>query len=134
MIRIDEINKDIKTEEEFGATINVSRSKSISSVNSSMALDDNSKINVLDNKIRERNDSQYKKADFNLSKPVLLQNKGKKSRYTTYNNPIGGLNDDKKLKAKNEMNVIPEVVDEGKENDLNNDINKKKDQRQFSFI
>ena len=126
MIRIDEINKDIKTEEEFGATINVSRSKSISSVNSSMALDDNSKMNLLDNKIRERNDSHYKTADFNLSKPVLLQSKGNKSRYTTYNNPIGGINDDKKLKSKNEMNVIPEAVEEGKEKNLNNDINKKK--------
>jgi len=126
MIRIDEINKDIKTEEEFGATINVSRSKSISSVNSSMALDDNSKMNLLDKKIRDRNDSHYKTADFNLSKPVLLQSKGNKSRYTTYNNPIGGPNDDNKLKAKNEMSVIPEGAEEEKENNLNNDINKKK--------
>ena len=119
MIRIDEINKDIKTEEEFGATINVSRSKSISSVNSSMALDDNPRNTLLENKIRDRNESHYKRADFNLSKPVLLQSKGNKSRHTI-NSPIGGLNEDKKIKTKNEMSVIPEGIEEEKENDENN--------------
>ena len=38
MIRIDEINKDIKNDEEFGTTINVARSKSISSINSSLFI------------------------------------------------------------------------------------------------
>ena len=119
MIRIDEINKDIKTEEEFGATINVSRSKSISSVNSSMALDDNPRNTLLEKKIRDRDESHYKRADFNLSKPVLLQSKGNKARHTV-NSPIGGLNEEKKIKTKNEMSVITEGTEEEKENDENN--------------
>jgi len=109
MIRIDEINKDIKTDEEFGTTINVARSKSISSVNSSIALDNNfKKEDTLNNKIsNEIKENNYKNADYDLSKPLLLQNIGNSSRYTTYNNPINK----KKLKIKNEMNVIQEEED-----------------------
>jgi len=109
MIRIDEINKDIKTDEEFGTTINVARSKSISSVNSSIALDNNfRKEDTLNNKIsNEIKENNYKNADYDLSKPLLLQNIGNSSRYTTYNNPINK----KKLKIKNEMNVIQEEED-----------------------
>ena len=109
MIRIDEINKDIKTDEEFGTTINVARSKSISSVNSSIALDNNfKKEDTLNNKIsNEIKENNYKNADYDLSKPLLLQNIGNSSRYTTYNNP----SNKKKLKIKNEMNVIQEEED-----------------------
>ena len=109
MIRIDEINKDIKTDEEFGTTINVARSKSISSVNSSIALDNNfKKEDTLNNKIsNEIKENNYKNADYDLSKPLLLQNIGNSSRYTTYNNP----SNKKKLKTKNEMNVIQEEED-----------------------
>ena len=86
-----------------------------------MAQDDNnSKPYLLDNKIRDRNDSHYKTADFNLFKPVLLQNKGNKSQYTAFINPIGNLYDDKKLRTKNEVSVIPEGTEEEKENDLIN--------------
>ena len=74
MIRIDEINKDIKTDEEFGTTINVARSKSISSINSSMALDNNIKKDLINNNIKNENKNNYKNADFDLSRPLLLQN------------------------------------------------------------
>ena len=111
MIRIDEINKDIKNDEEFGTTINVARSKSISSMNSSIALENNFKRDLLADKIKDGyNENRYKNADYDLSKPVLLQNIEKSSRYTTYNNQIN----DKKIKAKkeNEMSVIPENEEE----------------------
>ena len=107
MIRIDEINKDIKTDEEFGTTINVARSKSISSLNSSMALENNFKKNVSNDKNKVGNKENYRNADYDLSKPLLLRNMGNSSRFTTYNNPIN----DKKLKIKNEMNVIQEEDD-----------------------
>ena len=111
MIRIDEINKDIKNDEEFGTTINVARSKSISSMNSSIALENNFKRDLLADKIKDGyNENRYKNADYDLSKPVLLQNIEKSSRFTTYNNQIN----DKKIKAKkeNEMSVIPENEEE----------------------
>jgi len=117
MIRIDEINKDIKNDEEFGTTINVSRSKSISSMNSSIALDNNFKKDTLNDKIKEGyKENNYKNADYDLSKPVLLQNIGKASRFTTFNNPLN----DKKIKTKNEMSVIKESKDE-EENELKSD-------------
>ena len=112
MIRIDEINKDIKNDEEFGTTINVARSKSISSMNSSIALDNNFKKELLEDKIKHK-ENRYKNVDYDLSKPVLLQNIGNSSRFTTFNNPII----DKKIKAKNEMSVIPEGEDDEKENE-----------------
>ena len=117
MIRIDEINKDIKNDEEFGTTINVSRSKSISSMNSSIAIDNNFKRDTLDDKIKEGyKENNYKNADYDLSKPVLLQNIGKASRFTTFNNPLN----EKKIKTKNEMSVIKETKDE-EENELKSD-------------
>ena len=109
MIRIDEINKDIKNDEEFGTTINVSRSKSISSINSSMALDNNFKRDLLRDKIKDGyNENRYKNADYDLSRPLLLHNIEKSSRFTTYNTPIN----DRKIKQKNEMSVIPENEEE----------------------
>ena len=115
MIRIDEINKDIKNDEEFGTTINIGRSKSISSMNSSIALDNNFKRDLLADKIKEGyKDDHYKKVDYDLSKPILLQNKGN-SRFTTFNNnPL-----DIKVKAKNELKIINENKDDEEENALN---------------
>ena len=121
MIRIDEINKDIKNDEEFGTTINVARSKSISSINSSLALDNNFKKELLEDKVKFK-ENRYKNADYDLSKPVLLQNIGNSSRFTTFNNPIN----DKKIKEKNEMSVIPE-----KEND-ENEIKERKSLKSIS--
>ena len=115
MIRIDEINKDIKTDEEFGTTINV-RAKSISSMNSSMAIDNNLKKTVSNDKDKVGNKEDYRNVDYNLSRPIMLQNIGS-SRFTNYNNPIK----DKKLKLKNEMSIIQE------EDDKNNNERKSLD-------
>ena len=115
MIRIDEINKDIKNDEEFGTTINVARSKSISSINSSIALDNNFRRDLLADKIKDGyNENRYKNADYDLSRPVVLQNIEKSSRLTNNN-----LLNDKKMKSKNEneMSVIPEKEEE-KENEI----------------
>ena len=115
MIRIDEINKDIKNDEEFGTTINICRSKSISSMNSSMAIDNNFKKDLLTDKIKEGyKDDHYKKADYDLSKPLLLQNMGN-SRFTTFNNNLI----DKKIKSKNEMKIINETKEEKELNNRN---------------
>ena len=51
LIRIDEINKGIKKEEEYGEMINIGRSKSIASMNSSIALENNRKRKLLKDKI-----------------------------------------------------------------------------------
>ena len=51
LIRIDEINKGIKKEEEDGEMINIGRSKSIASLNSSMGLENTRKKKLLKDKI-----------------------------------------------------------------------------------
>ena len=51
LIRIDEINKGIKKEEEYGETINIGRSRSIASMNSSMNLENPRKKQLLKDKI-----------------------------------------------------------------------------------
>ena len=113
LIRIDEINKDIKKEEEFGETINIGRSKSIASMNSSMNLDNNNKRKkklLKDKIVYEPKKDSFKNADYDLSKPVLLQNLGKPTtRLTTSNFPLK----EKKLKSKTEMTIIK--TDETKE-------------------
>ena len=105
LIRIDEINKGIKKEEEYGEMINIGRSKSIASMNSSIALENNRKKKLLKDKIvSEPAKNSFKNADYDLSKPVLLQNLGNNtpSRFTTSNLPIK----EKKLKPKTEMTII----------------------------
>ena len=105
LIRIDEINKGIKKEEEYGEMINIGRSKSIASMNSSIALENNRKKKLLKDKIvSEPAKNSFKNADYDLSKPVLLQNLGNNtpSRFTTSNLPIK----EKKLKPKSEMTII----------------------------
>ena len=48
LIRIDEINKDIKKEEEEEEKINISRSRFIASINSSFAVEGRKKIFIED--------------------------------------------------------------------------------------
>ena len=116
MIRIDEINKDIKKDEEFGTTINLSRSRSISSMNSSMTIE-NAKKDLLKDKIRAGyKENNYENVDYNLSKPFslqTLQSIDKISRFTLFNNPVNIT----KLKEKNEMNLI--FINNGEEMDKN---------------
>ena len=115
LIRIDEINKGIKKEEEYGEMINIGRSKSIASMNSSFALESGKKPMLLKDKIiSEPRKNSFKNADYDLSKPVLLQNLGNNapSRFTIANFPIK----DKKFKPKTEMTIIipEEKKEEGK--------------------
>ena len=125
MIRIDEINKDIKKDEEYGTTINVARSKSISSINSSIALENNFKKNVSNDKNKVENKENYRNADYDLSRPLVLQNMRNSSRFTTYNNP-----NNNKLKLHNEMTIIQEVDDNNK--DGRNSLNSLISQDSFS--
>ena len=116
LIRIDEINKAIKKEEEDGEMINIGRSKSIASLNSSMGLENTRKKKLLKDKIvSEPKKNSFKKADYDLSKPVLLQNLGNNvpSRLSTSNMPMK----DKKPKTKTEMTFI--TTEEKKEEDKN---------------
>ena len=105
LIRIDEINKGIKKEEEYGETINIGRSKSIASVNSSMNLENPRKKKLLKDKIvYESKKNNYKNADYDLSKPLLLQNIGNPNPQRFTVSPTEKI--DKKLKPKNEMTII----------------------------
>ena len=116
LIRIDEINKGIKKEEEDGEMINIGRSKSIASLNSSMGLENTRKKKLLKDKIVSGpKKNNFKKADYDLSKPVLLQNLGNNvpSRLSTSNMPMK----DKKPKTKTEMTFI--TTEEKKEEDKN---------------
>ena len=116
LIRIDEINKGIKKEEEDGEMINIGRSKSIASLNSSMGLENTRKKKLLKDKIvSEPKKNSFKKADYDLSKPVLLQNLGNNvpSTLSTSNMPMK----DKKPKTKTEMTFI--TTEEKKEEDKN---------------
>ena len=104
LIRIDEINKGIKKEEEYGETINLGRSKSIASV-SSMNLENPRKKKLLKDKIvHEPKKNIYKNVDYDLSKPLLLHNMGNPNppRFTMNSTEKS----DKKLKPKNEMTII----------------------------
>ena len=108
LIRIDEINKAIKKEEEYGEMINIGRSKSIASVNSSMNLGDQRKKKLLKDKIvSEPKKNIYKNVDYDLSKPVLLQNIGNPNPSRLTVNPSEKF--DKKLKPKNEMITMRDV-------------------------
>jgi phosphatidylinositol 4-kinase len=106
LIRIDEINKGIKKEEEYGETINIGRSRSIASINSSMNLENPRKKQLLKDKIVSGpKKNNYRNADYDLSKPVLLQKIGvsNPSRHTTnVLNPIS----EKKPNSKTEMTEI----------------------------
>ena len=117
LIRIDEINKGIKKEEEYGETINIGRSKSIASVNSSMNLENPRKKKLLKDKIvYESKKNNYKNADYDLSKPLLLQNIGNPNPQRFTVSPTEKI--DKKLKPKNEMTII---TDDNKKEEKKND-------------
>ena len=83
MVRIDEINEEIKEEQENGLYINVERSKSISSISTRKERDTFVNNTLLKDKIisQELNESDkeiYSGADYDLSKPVILNEVKKK--------------------------------------------------------
>ena len=83
MVRIDEINEENKEEQENGLSINVERTKSISSI-STRKERDNYTINtlfkdqIIKEELKENEKEAYTGADYDLSKPVTL-NISKKS-------------------------------------------------------
>jgi phosphatidylinositol 4-kinase len=77
MVRIDEINEAIKEEQENGLSINVERTKSISSISTKKDRDTFTTRTLLKDKIisEELNENEkvvYTGADYDLSKPVIL--------------------------------------------------------------
>ena len=76
MVRIDEINKEIKEDEDRGNDLFSGRSKSIFSTGSNLTLDDE-KDNKNDKKllndiISYEEKSDYNNADYDISKPLIL--------------------------------------------------------------
>ena len=88
IVRIDEINKEIKIEEEEKADEEIGRSKSICSTGSSLSLDyfdDNNDKKNKKKKKKQLNDiisydesKDYNNADYDLSKPVLINKEKEK--------------------------------------------------------
>ena len=87
IIRIDEINKEIKEDEERVDELEYGRSKSISSTGSNLSLDDFQSSNdkkhkknkkLLNDIIKYDESKDYSNIDYDLSKPILL-NKDKES-------------------------------------------------------
>ena len=82
MVRIDEINEEIKEEQENGLRINVERNKSISSISIKKEKDNLTNNILLKDKITaeeltETDKEVYTGTDYDLSKPVIL-NESKK--------------------------------------------------------
>ena len=129
LIRIDEINKGIKKEEEEGEMINIVRSRSNASITSSLA-DDRKKKVLLKNKLTyEQRRNSFKNADYYLSKPLLLQNIGanKPTRRTV--NPEMRQNNN--LKIKNEMAII--ATNDKKDEDIKEDRNNYLDKNNMKY-
>ena len=89
MVRIDEINEDIKEEQENGLCINVERTKSISSV--STKKDRETLVNgtllkdkIVSEDLNENEKVVYSGADYDLSKPVILNIKKGSSKKLEY--------------------------------------------------
>jgi len=88
IVRIDEINKEIKIEEEEKADEEIGRSKSICSTGSNLSLDyfdDNNDKKNKKKKKKQLNDiisydesKDYNNADYDLSKPVLINKEKEK--------------------------------------------------------
>ena len=119
LIRIDEVNKAIQKEEEYGEMINIGRSKSIAMNSSSISLESGGrKKKLLKDKIVAKKKDSFRKADYDLSKPVLLQKKGDNSNSKFKNKNI--LTKGKTLESKTEMTII--TSEEKQEEDKNDDI------------
>jgi organic radical activating enzyme len=73
MVRIDEINEELKEEQENGLRINIERNKSITSQNTLITTNT---IILKDNKMSESKELYTNTdTDFDLSKPVILNTK-----------------------------------------------------------
>jgi len=131
IVRIDEINKEIKIEEEEKADEEIGRSKSICSTGSNLSLDyfdDNNDKKNKKKKKKQLNDiisydesKDYNNADYDLSKPVLINKekekkdnkKNKKNDITSTRGPthqeLGTITESSEKKndlSKSEFNIV----------------------------
>ena len=75
MVRIDEINHELKEEQEYGIHINLERNKSIISQNTLITTNTELlKDKIISNELEESKEI-YTGTDFDLSKPVMLNKK-----------------------------------------------------------
>ena len=135
MVRIDEINKEIREEEERGENMDYGgRSKSIASTGSNLSLE---KLDDLGNKkgkkkkllndiISYDEDKDYNNVDFDLSKPVLLNKDKEKSGKKNKNDNHGKISINQELGqiTESENNINQQPLNINKINE-NNDKDKK---------
>ena len=116
MVRIDEINDDIKEEQKNGLLINVERNKSISSISGNKKERESFSNNILlkdkitSEDLTESEKTVFTGTDYDLSKPVIL-NEGKK---------YGKKNEDKKKHFK-----LREMKEQELDSDFRNSQNSK---------
>ena len=135
MVRIDEINKEIKEDEER-ADESQGRSKSICSTGSGLTLEiiDNENINngkknkknkLLNDIISYDDSKDYNKADFDLSKPLLL-NKDKKNIKYNFKSSTNVSNQ--------ELGSIDEFPDKNAKNNVNNTLIEDDESKKYKKI
>ena len=151
IVRIDEINKEIKDEEEREENVS-GRSKSIASTGSNLSLDndeiefDNKKKNkkdkkLLSDKIKYDESKDYNNVDYDLSKPVLLKEKevlNKKNKKSdnnkmNINQELGQIIEPSNNKFKNDLSQSASNININEKNDeekrFRNIVNKFKNQK-----
>ena len=116
MVRIDEINKEIREEEERGENFDSGRSKSIASTGSNLSLekiDDlggkkgKKKQKLVNDMISYDEDKDYNNVDFDLSKPVLLNKDKEKSGKKNKNDNHGKININQELGQITDSEIKP---------------------------
>ena len=154
IVRIDEINKEIKEDEERGENVDQGRSKSICSTGSNLSLeniDDNDifgkkkkkKKKVLNDIISYDETKDYNNVDYDLSKPLLLKEKNKKlyksdlksSKAVTSHQELGAITEvpESNLKldlSKTEFNIKIEDEENNKDKRFRKIVNKFRNQNQ----
>ena len=137
IVRIDEINKEIKEDEERGDDLEVCRSKSISSTGSNLSLDNlviddiggkkkKKKKKLLNDIISYDESKDYNNADYDLSKPLLLNQE--KDNKTLKNNKKSKVTSNQELGAIADFSKKTGTVDLSKSAfniNINNEENKK---------
>ena len=147
IVRIDEINKEIKENEERGENLKNERSKSISSTGSNLSLD-NDEINLdnkknkklLSDKINYDQSKDYDNVDYDLSKPLLLKekeilnnkkNKKSDNNKNNMNQELGHINESSNNKYKNDLShsaINININENENEKKYRNIVNKFKNQ------
>ena len=130
IVRIDEINKEIKKEEEEKGTDEIARSKSICSTGSSLSLDlldDNNdnknkkkKKKLLNNIISYDESKDYNNADYDLSKPLLINKENIKDK--DKDKKKHKKDSSKKVNSNQELGTITETFEKKANVDLSKSV------------